>query len=233
MRIAFICLAIAALFTSAAAVAQEKSAASNDEMYEILFDGKSLDNWRGYKQEEIGKGWSIDGDTLMFDGTGGGDICTKEEYKNFELVFKWKVSEGANSGIMYRVTMGDGAPYLSGLEYQILDDSKHGDGKNEMTSAAALYALYKCEDKKLAEVGEWNTGKIIHHGNKVEHWLNGKKVVSAEIGSEDWAKRVAASKFKDWKKFGKSPSGHIALQDHGDKIWFKEIKIKKLDSDQK
>ena len=210
--------------------ASGRDAAASDD-YEILFDGSSLDKWRGYRQEAIGKGWKIDGDALMFDGSGGGDICTQDEYGDFEFTFSWKVSEGANSGIMYRVTLGDGAPYISGPEYQILDDSKHADGRSELTSAAALYGLYPCENKTLESVGEWNTGKIVQRGNTIEHWLNGQKVVEAEIGGEDWNQRIANSKFKDWEKFGKSPRGRIALQDHGDKIWFKDIKIKRLDSE--
>jgi hypothetical protein len=206
-----------------------KKTSGNDSNVEVLFDGNSLDQWRGYNQEEIGKGWKITDGILEFDGTGGGDIVTKNEYENFEFSFDWKVSPGANSGVMYRVTLGDSAPYLSGPEFQILDDSKHADGKNELTSAAALYGLYKCENKELKDVGEWNTSKIVQRGNKIEHWLNGKKVVTAEIGSEDWKKRVADSKFKDWEKFGVSPKGRIALQDHGNKVWFRNISIKQLD----
>ena len=164
----------------------------------------------------------------MFDGSGGGDIMTKEKYSDFELTFHWKVTDGANSGVMYRVTTGDSAPYLSGPEYQILDDSKHRDGNNKLTSAGALYGLYVAADKEVKPVGQWNSAKIVQRGNAVEHWLNGKKVVSAEIGSEDWNKRVDGSKFKTWKKFGASQSGHIAFQDHGDKVWFKDIKIKSL-----
>ena len=217
-------------FVSAQNAANVDSAsASQDDGFEVLFDGSSMDQWRGYKQEEIGKGWKIDGDALMFDGSGGGDICTRDEYGDFEFVFQWKVSEGANSGIMYRVTMGDGAPYLSGPEYQILDDARHRDGQSELTSAAALYGLYKCENKKLAEVGQWNSGKIVQRGNTIEHWLNGEKVVEVEIGSDDWKERVGNSKFKDWAKFGKSSTGRIALQDHGDKVWFKDIKIRRLE----
>ena len=196
---------------------------------EVIFDGSSLDNFRGYKKDEIGAGWKIDDGALMFDGSGGGDIMTKKMYENFELTFHWKVDSGSNSGIMYRVTTGDNAPYLSGPEFQILDDSKHRDGKNELTSVGSLYALYVPEGKTVKPVGEWNTGKIIQKGNSVEHWLNGKKVVSAEIGSDDWKERVANSKFKDWKKFGVSPKGHICFQDHGDKVWYRDIKIKTLE----
>ena len=194
----------------------------------VLFDGSSLDHFRGYKDQEIGKGWKIVDETLSFDGSGGGDIMTKEKFSDFELSFQWKVTEGANSGVMYRVTTGDGAPYFSGPEYQILDDSKHRDGKNELTSAASLYGLYKAEGKSLKPVGDWNQAKIVHQGNRIEHWINGKKVVDAVIGSDDWNERRNNSKFKTWKKFGASQTGHICFQDHGDQVWFKDIKIKKL-----
>jgi len=210
-------------------VAQETKSESQADEYKVLFDGSSLDRLRGYKQEEIGAGWSIDGDALYFDGTGGGDIITKEEFGNFELHFEWKVAEGANSGVMCRVSLGDHSPYVSGAEYQILDDAGHGDGKNEMTSAASLYGMCAPEGKELKKVGEWNSAKIVMNGNLLEHWLNGKKVVSIEQGSDEWKTRLGKSKFKTWEKFAKNDEGHIAFQDHGDKVWFRKIKIKELD----
>ena len=203
-----------------------------DENVHVLFDGTNLDQWRGYGSEEIGAGWKIDDGCLMFDGeSGGGDIVTRESFDNFELTFEWKVSEAANSGIMYRVSLGDPAPYFSGPEYQILDDGGHRDGQNVKTSAASLYAMYAPEGKTLREVGEWNTAKIVLNGNKVEHWLNGEKVVDAELHSDDWNERLANSKFKTWEKFGKNEGGHIAFQDHGDQVWFRNIKVKVLEDE--
>lgn len=192
----------------------------------VLFDGKSLDQFRGYHQEEIGAGWKVEDGTLHFDGTkGSGDIVTKQEFENFVLKFEWKISEGGNSGVMYRVSLGDNAPYLSGPEYQVLDDTKHKDGKNPSTSSGALYALYVPQNKKLNAVGQWNTSKIVLNGNKVEHWLNGAKVVDAEIDSEDWKTKVEASKFKKWEKFGKNKKGHLCFQDHGNKVWYRSITV--------
>jgi hypothetical protein len=221
-------LAIAAVMVATSLQTDMFAQTNDDHSLEtlVLFDGSSLDHFRGYQQEKIGSGWKIVDDTLMFDGTGGGDIITKQKFVDFELSFDWKVDPGANSGVMYRVTTGDSAPYLSGPEYQILDDSKHGDGGNLLTSAASLYGLYQPENKRLKPAGQWNSGKIVVRGNRVEHWLNGDRVVSAEIGSPDWKQRVADSKFKDWKKFAASPSGHICLQDHGDRVWFRNIRIK-------
>ncbi len=208
--------------------AQEPKPTAAADQTLVLFDGSSLDAWRGYAQEKIGDGWKIADGGLQFDGSGGGDIITKQSFTDFELTFDWKVTSGANSGVMYRVTLGDSAPYLSGPEYQILDDDNHPDGKNEKTAAASLYGLYAPQDKTLQPVGQWNTAKIVQVGDHIEHWLNGKKVVEAEIGSPDWNKRVAESKFKDWAKFAASRTGHICLQDHGHEVWFRDIRIKRL-----
>lgn len=207
--------------------AQDKSADAGEEI--VLFDGSNLDHWRGYGQEAIGKGWKVEDGILKFDGSGGGDIVTKEKFKNFVFTFDWAVTPGANSGIMYKVGMGDGAPYLTGPEYQILDDSKHADGGNPLTSAAALYGLYPRGDAETSNVGEWNTGKIVIVGDKVQHWLNGKLAVEAEIGSDDWKQRLNKSKFKDWKKFAVNGEGHLCLQDHGDEVWYRNLKVTKLD----
>ena len=192
----------------------------------VLFDGQSLDQFRGYRKEEIGVGWKVSAGALHFDGTkGSGDIITKQEFENFVLKFQWKISEGGNSGVMYRVSLGDKKPYLTGPEYQVLDDTKHKDGNSPSTSSGALYALYVPQNKTLNPVGQWNTSKIILSGNKVEHWLNGAKVVDAEIGSADWNEKVEASKFKTWEKFGKNKKGHICFQDHGDKVWYRSITV--------
>ncbi len=208
--------------------ATEQEDTEPDDEYEVLFDGTSLENFRSYAAEEIAPSWSIEESALKYDGSGGGDIMTRGEYDNFELKFEWKVTEGANSGVMYRVSTGDSAPYMSGAEFQILDDSKHHDGQNELTSAGSLYGLYVPENKRLNPVGEWNTATIVLNGMHVEHWVNRVKVVDAEIESEDWNERLAASKFKDWEKFAKNPTGHICFQDHGDTVYYRNIIIRSL-----
>ena len=195
----------------------------------VLFDGSNLDAFEPYKGGEIKPQWKIEDSTLHLTGGGAGDLVTKKDYGSFVLEFEWKVAAGSNSGVIYHVRMGDGAPYISGPEYQILDDSVHADGKNPMTSAAAIYALYVPKDKQLKSVGEWNTSKIVIENGHVEHWLNGKQVASAQIGSDDWNERVAASKFGAWEPFGKTERGRIALQEHGDEVWFRNIRIKPLD----
>jgi hypothetical protein len=192
----------------------------------VLFDGSNLDEWRGYQQEAIGSGWKVEDGILKFDGSGGGDIVTRRKFRNFEFTFEWAVTEAANSGVMYRVSLGDTAPYLSGPEYQILDDDRHGDGKSPLTSAASLYGLYaRGAEATTRPVGQWNTGKIVVNGNRVQHWLNGQLAVETEIGSDDWNEKVAGSKFRDWEKFGVVEEGHLCLQDHGDEVWFRNLKV--------
>ena len=212
--------------------AGQPEAANQDEAWIHLFDGQSLDAFRGYGQEEIGKGWKIEDGVLVLDGTAGsGDIVTRDTFDDFELRFEWKISPGGNSGVMYRVRLGDGAPYFSGPEFQILDDEGHHDGHDRKTSAAALYGLYAPQHKVQKPAGEWNTAKIVMKGNHVEHWLNGTRVVAAEIGSDDWNQRVNASKFKAWPQFAKTRTGHIAFQDHGNPVSYRNIRIRKLQRD--
>ncbi|MCG3198044.1 MAG: hypothetical protein GHCLOJNM_02538 [bacterium] len=200
------------------------------EGWKLLFDGATTAGWRGYRGQTFPtKGWDIQDGALHCMPRGqGGDLITQDQFTNFELRFEWKAAPGANSGVMYRVAETDEYSFMTGPEYQVLDDEKHPDGENALTSAASLYALYSPENKTLKPVGEFNEGRIILNGAHVEHWLNGQKVVEAELGSEDWNTRIANSKFKDWERFSKMPSGHIALQDHGDEVWYRNIRIKQL-----
>ena len=222
----FVALGMVLFHTNSNAVAQQAVAGQ----YKILFDGTSLDAWRGYADETVGKGWKIVDGALLFDGSGGGDLVTKEEFGDFELSFDWRVPAGSNSGVMYRVGLGDEAPYLTGPEYQILDDGGHADGKNPLTSAASLYGLYVPENKCLNPLCCWNSAKIVAQGNRIEHWLNGTKVLEAEIGSDTWIERIQNSKFKKWTKFATLPSGRICLQDHGNETWYRHITIQVFDA---
>lgn len=222
---------IASSFLGSTLNGQEGDASKDDVV--VLFDGTSLDSWRGYRTEEIGSGWEIVDGVLQLTKGGAGDIVTKEEFSDFELAFEWKVEKGSNSGVMYRVSLGDSAPYLSGPEYQILDDDVHADGKNPLTAAGSLYGLYIADGKELKPVGEWNTAKIVLNGSHVEHWVNGKKVVESDFDSDDWKARLEKSKFKTWPKFAKNNSGHIALQDHGDRVYYRQITVKRLASSEK
>jgi hypothetical protein len=199
--------------------------------WKLLFDGKSTRGWHKYKGKEIGDRWKVVDGTLSLvhkDGKDGGDIVTDDTFDSFELSIEWKVTPGANSGIMYRVEESEDSPGFTGPEYQILDNAKHPDGRKRETSAASCYGLYAPSEDVTKQVGEWNLARIVVRGDHVEHWLNGKKVVEYEFGSDDWNKRVAASKFKEFKKFGLIKKGEIDLQDHGDDVSYRNIKIRAL-----
>ncbi|MCE9545061.1 MAG: DUF1080 domain-containing protein [Planctomycetia bacterium] len=224
-------LAISACALLWTCTAQVKSVraddAADDAGFVPLLDGKTTHGWRGYKQKTAPAGWVVADGVLTRKGRGG-DLMTDEKYGDFDLRLEWKVTPGANSGIMYRVQETAPASYMTGAEYQVLDNTKHHDGKNPLTSAGSLYALYAPKDAEVKPVGEWNTTRIVAKGNHIEHWLNGKKVVEVELWGDDWNKRLAASKFNAWKGFAKSPEGHIVLQDHGDQVSYRNIRIKKL-----
>jgi hypothetical protein len=199
--------------------------------WKLLFDGKTTHGWHTYKGKEVGDQWKAGHGTLSLvhkEGKHGGDIVTDDSFDNFDLAIEWKVTPGANSGIMYRVSETEDAPYFTGPEYQILDNEKHPDGKHKETSAASCYALYAPSKDVTKPVGEWNKTRIVVKGNFVEHWLNDVKVVEYEFGSDDWNKKVAASKFHEWKKFGTIKKGGIDLQDHGDDVAYRNIKIRVL-----
>lgn len=162
---------------------------------------------------------------------GGGDlIITPEPVANFELRLEWKLAPGGNSGIIYHVqeTPELEYPFLSGLEYQLLDNTGHPDGRIEKHRAADLYDLAKTRFVTALPGGQWNRSRLLVRDGKIEHWLNGYKVVQLQMGTADWQARIAASKFADWEHFARQARGHIVLQDHGDKVWFRDIKLRRL-----
>ncbi len=202
--------------------------------WKLLFDGKTVEAWRQYRGQTLPDRWQVkDGELVLShkSGTKGGDIVTKEEFGNFELTLEWKLGPRANSGVMYRVSEDRGPPYETGPEYQLLDNAGHSDGRNPLTSAGSVYALYAPSRDVTRPLGEWNVTRIVLNGNHLEHWLNVVKVVECEIGSPDWNARFAKSKFANMPKFAKNAKGHIDLQDHGDDIAFRNIKIRPLGGD--
>ena len=216
------------------AVPNMLSAAEKEFGWELLFDGRSTDAWRGFKKPGFPeKGWEIDGDALkVVAGGGGGDLVTTKAYRDFEFAFDWKVSAGANSGIMFHVSEAFGAPWQTGPEYQIFDDSAAGHGGgNPLTSSGALYALVAAEGHTVNPVGEWNAGRILLVGNRLEHWVNGVRVLTTTLHDETWKKIVADSKFGAMSGFGLEKSGFLCLQDHGHDVWFRNLKVRNLDPD--
>jgi hypothetical protein len=198
-----------------------------------LFDGASTDQWRGFSKEGFPEqGWVVeDGALRVMANGGGGDIITRSMYENFELTLQWKVAANANSGIMYRVREEGFATWNTGPEFQILDDSGHGLTADHINSSGALYDLMApSADKAVKPAGEWNDTRIRLVNGRVEHWLNGVQVLVDELDGPDFASRVAASKFNAYANFGKHKKGHLALQDHGNDVWFRDIRVRDLDT---
>lgn len=220
--------------TNASATAEQEAPmntlteAERDAGWELLFDGASLDGWRGYDRPDLPGGWEVVGGTLARTGTGG-DIITDREFESFELRLEWRLEPGGNSGIFYRAAEGEEWVYHSAPEYQVLDDERHPDGQSPMTSAGANYGLHPAPRGVVRPVGEWNEARIVVDGDRVEHWLNGTRMVEYELGSADWESRVAASKFSQWPAYGQADRGHIGLQDHGDPVWYRNIKVRVME----
>ena len=208
--------------------------------WRLLFDGKTFDGWRGFHSDKVPAGWVVeDGCIKKIQAKGelgqaGGDLITADQFDNFEFSIEWKLSKGANSGIKYLVSESLPPAGRSGVsfEYQVLDDDNHPDAKAGIAgnrTAGSLYDLIPASKaKKLNPVGEFNLTRIVVKGNHIEHWLNGMKVVEFERGGEILKKHIAESKFKDTKGFGETAKGHILLQDHGDAVWYRNIKIRAL-----
>ena len=205
--------------------------AEKAEGWELLFDGEDFSHWRGFKKDDVPAGWTVDENAIHFTGEQqAGDLITQDAYDSFELALDWKIAEGGNSGIMFHVTEENDRTHQSGPEMQVLDDAAHPDAQNGPDRlAGANYALHPPSNPSATKpAGEWNTIRLVVDGQRVEHWMNGEKVVEYELGSEEWKERVAASKFVEMPNYGIAGSGHIALQDHGDPVWYRNVKIKRL-----
>lgn len=198
--------------------------------WKLLFNGTDLTGWRGYRKDAPGAAWKAEDGALTLTGGGAGDIMTAEEFGNFDLRLDWKISPNGNSGIIYMVKEVADQPntYNTGPEMQVLDNDGHADGKFPSHRAGALYDFAPPLAEPVKPVGEWNEARILIQNGRITHWLNGVKVAESSYGDQAWFDAVAKSKFKDMPFFGKASAGHIALQDHGDRVWYRNIRIKRL-----
>ncbi len=198
-----------------------------------LFDGATLDGWHGYASPEAPTVWSVaDGMIELTPGTDGGDLVAPGTWGDFELEVEWRLAECGNAGLFYRGEEDAAlAPiWRTSLEMQMLDDTCHPDGKYPSHQAGGLYDLYT-PTASVLRPGDWNTSRVVADGDRIEHWLNGTQVVAAEQGSADWDARVAVSKFRDGEAFpgyGTRRSGIVGLQDHGDRLWVRSVRIRTL-----
>ncbi|WP_334163918.1 3-keto-disaccharide hydrolase [Phenylobacterium sp.] len=226
MKALLLGLALAACALGAQAQENTLTAAERAAGWKLLFDGRTTEGWRGFKAPAPDPGWTVKDGTLGPDPKTSKDIITRETFGDFELAFDWKISPKGNSGVMFRVVEEGDQTYFSGPEYQVLDNSR---GEPPLERAGALYGLYPPSRDVTRPVGEFNQSRIVLRGGKGEHWLNGVKVVEYDLDSPEFKAKVAGTKFKAWPQFARSRSGHIALQNHGDHVAYRNIKIRPLD----
>ena len=204
--------------------------------WQLLFDGQTLDGWKGFNSDKVFNCWSVANAELVCKGEGGsetaGDIITVSEFGDFELSIEWSISKSGNSGIFYHVVEGEQyhAAYETGPEYQLIDDIGWPGGLEDWQKTAADYAMYQTiKNKKLLPVGEWNQTRIVYTKHHVEYWLNGMKAVEFDAYSPEWRKKKDEGKWKDYPGYAVSKIGHIGLQNHGSGVKFRNIKLRKLD----
>ena len=225
MKSLVIGLALAAVATGALAADNTLTPAERKAGWTLLFDGKTTNGWRAFKQAGIGPGWKVENGVLFPDPKVAKDIVTKGDYANFELSFEWRISKGGNSGVMFHVIPEGSETYESGPEYQILDNAR---GEPPLERAGGLFALVAPAVDATLPVGEFNQARLIVDHGKVQHWLNGREVARYQIGSPEFKALVAASKFARWPQFATGQTGGIALQNHGDDVAFRNLKIRVL-----
>jgi hypothetical protein len=196
--------------------------------WRLLFDGTQPVGWRPYRGQSMPAAWVAENGVLM-KRVATDDVITRDQFGDFELALDWKLSPGGNAGIFYRGTEEYDHIYWSAPEYQLLDDARHPDGSDRLTSAGAAYSLYPSPAGVVKAGGEWNSTRIIVKGSHVEHWLNGSKLLEYELGSPDWEARVKASKFKDWPHYGRAKVGFIGIQgDHSGELQLRNIRIREI-----
>jgi len=201
---------------------------TTDTKWKPLLDEQVVSTWRGYQRESMPDGWQMVDGTLARIGDAG-DIITTDQFENFELRFDWKVEHGGNSGVFFGVSEDGAVAWHSGPEYQLLHNAGHPDGKAPITAAGSNYAVHPPIADMTRPVGEWNRSRLRVNREHVEHWMNGMYLLSYQIGDAEWQRRVTDSKFSELPLYGQSRRGHIAIQDHGDPVWFRNMRIRVID----
>ena len=225
-----------ALFSSCTSV--EPNTLTPEEIadgWQLLFDGKTLNGWKDYNGTTLTQPWHVVNGCIQAKGDGSdasGYIVTDKQYENFELSWDWKLSKGGNSGMLYHVVERPqfAVPYVTGPEYQLIDEPNFPEPLEEWQKLGVDYAMHLPDKAKMKvnPQGEWNNSKIVFDNGHVEHWLNGVKLIEYDRNNDMWNALVAYSKYKNWPNFGNPEEGNILLQDHGDEVWFKNVKIKEL-----
>ena len=223
---------LAAALAAATVVSPAATGAGMQGGWTDLFDGRSLNGWRGYKQPDASKTrWKVENGLLTIDPgdgkdtRGARDLISTGTYDNFELSIEWRISPGGNSGIKYFVL--EDRDSAIGHEYQVIDDEKHADAKiGTHRQTAAFYDVLPAANRPIKPAGEWNQTRIVVNGRNVEHYLNGTRVLQYQLSSPELQAAVDKSKFKGIERFGKPQKGHILLQDHGDRVWYRSVRIR-------
>lgn len=221
-------LLAASLSLPALAADNQLTSDEKSQGWQLLFNGTDMSQWRNFKKADLSDKWQIEDGAMKLTSAGGGDILTKQQYQNFELLLDWKIAEVGNSGIFVMANETGNMIYSNAPEIQILDNERHSDNKLETHRSGSLYDMIASPPSSHKKAGEWNTVKIrLHHGN-LTIWQNDVQTAQVTIDSPEWQALLAKSKFAKWQGFAKAKTGHIGLQDHGDQVWFKNIKIKEL-----
>lgn len=193
-----------------------------------LFDGETLDGWTNRKGEPVGSGWSVEDGMIHFNATAGGDIVSKDEFVEFDLEFEWKIAKGGNSGVKYWVQFG--TKKMSAIEYQLLDEVGHKQGGSRLHATGDMYDLFAADAnlRNVKPVGEFNHSRIVARYGRIQHWLNGVKILDVCLNHHQWPQAVEKSKFNKIPGYACNRGGKILLQAHGSKVWFRNLRVRPL-----
>lgn len=219
---------VSVLSQPAFAADNQLTAEEQADGWQLLFNGKDMTQWRSFKQPTVNEKWKIEDGAITLTLGGGGDLISKQSYKNFELTLDWKIAEAGNSGILILADEKGKYIYSHAPEIQILDNERHPDNKLDTHLSGSLYDMIASPVASHKKAGEWNSTKIRLENSALTIWQNDVQTAKVTIGSAEWNSLIAKSKFASWPDFAAAKEGHIGLQDHGDKVWFKNIKIKEL-----